>query len=1013
MNEFQASDFPAFFHAIHGHEPFPWQRMLVEHVVSKDAWPEGIDLPTASGKTACIDAAIFLLALAERDGCLPAGHPARRRLFFVVDRRIVVDEAYRRAEKLAGALENAQHGIAKRVADRLRALGGGATPLVVSRLRGGALKDEAWRLSPAQPAVVTSTVDQLGSRLLFRGYGSSALSAPIEAALTGCDSLILLDEAHCAVPFMQTARAIQRYASADWMEGDPVAAPLSFCILSATLPDDVQDVFPGPNRKEEALDHYLLKARITAAKPAELVQANSKKDHEDPLAGEAVKRAIKYTGDGFKRVAIMVNRVATAAAIAETLRQKTRTSDGPPITDVVLMTGRMRPLDRDNLVKQWAPLLQADTKQEPARPIVFVTTQCLEVGADFSFDALITECASLDALRQRFGRLNRLGECGDTAAAVVIRKSDAKAVDKLVEAKPLDPIYGNAMARTWHWLKERAANDAFDFGIEAMAAHIEEYEREGNGLGAMNAPSSDAPVILPAHVDFLCQTAPQPAPDPDPAVFLHGPRRGAPEVRIVFRTDLGNPGARGWQSTWLDTLALLPPLTGEALSVPLWLARKWLADQLQREDADQLGDVEGETGGDAAQLHGRVQPYVIWRGRNDSKVSQDVRDLRPNDRLVVPADAKLVEQLRHAFTRPEGAPLDMAEEAYRNGRERPVLRLTPAVFKQERLDTALASAPPLEELLSWARNEDRERDELPDLLQDVQDRIKEAPEPNNLPSWIRAAIAAFAAGNLTRIEAHPAGGVVLMGAPMESGQPFAPDLDFGDMDDALSGMEKEVSLTAHTGHVGTRAERWASSCLPEPYREPVGEAARLHDLGKADPRFQIILHGDEIKAAVRLSQGSVLAKSNGLNRPPSVQQRLREAAGLPEGRFPHEMLSLQLAETALESLPAGGIAREVTLHLIASHHGHARPFAPVYVDENPPPIEIGAPIPCSISAQARLEGPPYRLDSGVAERFWKLNRYVGWWGLAYLEAVVRLADRAASASEAMVQQTQRSKETAK
>src|SRR4051794_1039285 len=107
MSRLTSRDFAAFFEAVHEYPPFPWQRRLADKVVQEGGWPSVLDLPTGSGKTAAIDIAVFHLALEVDHG---RERHAPVRIAFVVDRRLVVDDAFTRAKKIAEKLATADSG---------------------------------------------------------------------------------------------------------------------------------------------------------------------------------------------------------------------------------------------------------------------------------------------------------------------------------------------------------------------------------------------------------------------------------------------------------------------------------------------------------------------------------------------------------------------------------------------------------------------------------------------------------------------------------------------------------------------------------------------------------------------------------------------------------------------------------------------------------------------------------------------------------------------------------------
>jgi CRISPR-associated endonuclease/helicase Cas3 len=107
------------------------------------------------------------------------------------------------------------------------------------------------------------------------------------------------------------------------------------------------------------------------------------------------------------------------------------------------------------------------------------------------------------------------------------------------------------------------------------------------------------------------------------------------------------------------------------------------------------------------------------------------------------------------------------------------------------------------------------------------------------------------------------------------------------------------------------------------------------------------------------------------------------------------LLSLAMIQGNAAALE-GAFDEELVLHLVSSHHGWCRPFAPFL--DHPEGIAVALDHQgTALTASTRHHMA--RLDSGVGDRFWGLVDRYGWWGLAWLEAVLRLADHRASELE--------------
>lgn len=990
--------FRDFFAAVRGggpHAPYPWQEALAMRLADGDP-PRAIVVPTGGGKTVTIEALIWALAMqADR---LPSERTVGVRIVWAIDRRILVDEVHARAQHIARRLSDAARDsddVLNGMALRLQTLtGDGAAPLRVTSWRGG-LSRESRAHHPFQPEVITSTVAQIGSSLLFRGYGVGERSLALEAGLAAVDATICLDEAHLAEPFRQTVEAIRALRSRE-----SIGLPgLRVITLTATpVPGALATNGQGAGGDVHSIDdddRAALGERLTGEKVGRIVEPAS--DRAADQIAALVAAVSECLNAGSSTVACVVNSVYTAIEVEAAIA-----GDRPEVKRALLI-GPQRGVDRADILERHRA--QLFNRASAATPLVCVATQTFEVGLDADVEALVTQSASAAAIVQRLGRLNRAGE--GRGRAVIVRDTQS-------------PLYEDDEELAWNWLRSRLGdNGTIDLSVEAL------MRDQGRPAPAR---LRSAPGLTAAVVDLLVQTAPRPSrmADPDIEAFLRGAEeKPSVDVGLCWRCDLrlGDDSASGREYRQA-LLRLVKPEPGEIVTVSIARAHALLrALRAPREQAGKFNvagldtpDVEGgDVGVPSADIDsteacsGGLSRLVVLRGRDQFEVSLDgsgdpqhdvpLRDVRPGDVLVLPSGAG-------GYANGALAPASRGVVPDVGGDLRltttTAIRLTEEVLSRMGLDpTAIqrraercdrtSGREGLEELrdllgpygaklrgpLDLRRISDLPDDPLGDL--DVDDDVE--------GSWTDTDDEDADGGRYA--------GVVLEGEISAAGPAFVLLARSNLTPEEVGPIGTDPpTLDVHAAAVAGRASDFLTrSGLPPAVAGAVILAGRAHDHGKADPRFQMFFRG-----GVPTFAAEPIAKSTFGTRDFRVSRRARRAAGLPQG-LRHEIASVAALDDAfargdVDDMPSE-IDRELALHLVGTHHGLGRPVPYVPASEGTDPREFAARV-AGIAGTARGDGLDGWADGAWLRRFVDVVGRYGPWGTAYLEAILMLADRTVS-----------------
>lgn len=853
-------EFSDFFAALNeGHAPFSWQEEVLDHICEHGVWPERINAPTGSGKSSVVDIHLFANALAA----VGAAPRVPRRLCVTVGRRALVDSQVDRArEKILDRMEKAltngsgESDILRRVVEALQSFQtrndkDGNDPFEVGHIRGE-LSNRALPVTDISAcAIIAATPDMYGSRALFRGYGSTKAARPRETALLTMDTVMVLDEAHMNRQLLHTT---QRIAQLQKREADLGVPTLQVVETTATpSTEDSESTTLGVD--VEALDSpndKELHRRVYSHK--ELVLRPIDKWDGKPGNAATVKAAVDAIKEflAHREASEGSEKAHTVVCIVNHVRTAIAIKEALVKNKVLEKEKEVQLLVGRmrpyDLKKLQKKHSKLFTTEGDKSVKVVVATQTLEVGIDVDFADMVTELAPASSLAQRFGRVNRLGHRTDSKV-VVIEPASGDSVTK--DAPPYKAVDLN---NAYSWLE--ALNDTENPSVNPAAM-------------VKNPPVQSSPERLlyqrPEWPDLLefSRTDENPYDEPDLDLWLHD--------SLEAETAMGGVIVR-------DNLPSNTSAAMEILKTSYFAPRDLETFPANLKILKEILDYQDEHG---------VKPRKFLYRQGEISLWQDAGQGDESSQTLAPGDVLILDTDSVPFTN-QGIAVTQRELPSKKDELKTVPFLDDAELYVAELYVYEKCADREKHFREYLGLSPEEAAELLDAQgADGKKRIAselstEAEDGQEVISWYAIVT------NETEKKSV-------------EGSDIAQEL-------VLAGP---VLLDDHQNDVAERTRQLAENLgLAPEFSEALELAAKYHDEGKRDLRFQQMLGADP--------DADALAKSG--HRSVAEAYRARSRSALPRG-WRHEQLSALMVAASPEKVREH---RDLVLRIIGCSHGHGR-----------------------------------------------------------------------------------------